>query len=615
MSGTATGGWSAAAWRGARVGLALGGGAALAWALLGARRDGYLGAGLLDLACHSASRRLAGARLHLSAATLALLGALLCGAAAKLRSRPLRHLLLALPLGAATAVAITGAWIARDEVTPDLPFAKALVLHGALAAAGAVAAFLASLLLARGGIARCVAAALPWLAGGAFALDDQPLGEAGAARGGDGKQSLVLVSLDTLRADRLGCYGGERDTTPHLDAFAATAIRFADVSAPFAFTLTSHATMMTGLDPAAHGATLLGEKIEQRLRPYRDVPTLAAALRDAGWATIGLVDTCLWMQPGWGLERGFMIWRNVPGGAARKREALATLLRDLRGRPAFLFFHCFDAHSDGKRLPYERDARDAGRYAGAPPAGFDGCDPAEATRCASALLRHWNDTAAPLPDALVRHLSDLYDEGIRSLDREMGDVVELLRTAGLLDRGVVAITSDHGEEFREHGRFMHDAQLFEESLRVPLLLRLPGGSSGGRVVGAPAGLVDLAPTLADALGTTLPPMQGRSLLAALATPDDELRPVFSGALPDEEAVKLGRFKLLRRGEQRQLFDLVADPRETKDVAAGHPDVVEALARHLDGRRAENAALAATRSRAGAPAPSAAEIRKMDAIGY
>jgi len=418
MSGKTTAGWSAAAWRGARVGLALGGGAALAWAVLGARRDGYLAAGLQDLACHSASRRLAGARLHLSAATVALLGALLGAATAKLRSRPLRHLLVALPLGAATAVAITGAWIARDEVTPELAGSANLALHGALAAAAAVAAFAGSLLLARGGVVRCVAAALPWLVGVAFALDDEDLDQgidAGiTARGADSRKSLVLVSLDTLRADRLGCYGCERDTTPQLDAFAATAIRFADVSAPFAFTLTSHATMMTGLDPAAHGATLQGERIDQRLRPYRDVPTMAAALRDAGWLTIGLADTCLWMQPGWGLERGFQIWRNVPGGAGRKREALATLLRDLRGRPAFLFFHCFDAHSDGKRVPYERDARDAGRYAGAAPDGFDGCDPADPTRCASALLRHWNDTAAPLPDALVRHLSGLYDEGIRS---------------------------------------------------------------------------------------------------------------------------------------------------------------------------------------------------------
>src|SRR5688572_1060441 len=118
MSGKAAAGWRTAAWRGARVGLALGGGAALAWALLGARHDGYLVPGLLDLLCHSASRRLAGARLHVSAATLALLGALLGAATATIRSRPLRHLLVALPLGAATAVALTGRWFAPDEVTP-----------------------------------------------------------------------------------------------------------------------------------------------------------------------------------------------------------------------------------------------------------------------------------------------------------------------------------------------------------------------------------------------------------------------------------------------------------------------------------------------------------------
>ncbi|MBL8840317.1 MAG: sulfatase [Planctomycetes bacterium] len=600
-----------AAWRGARTGAALGAAATLAWALLGARRDGYLHGGLLDLAWHALARRLASGRLEVATLALALFGGGLALATVRLAA-PLRLALRALLLGGAAAVATTGAWIAPDEVTPAAAGLRALLLHGALAAAFAGVAALLSWRLPK--LRRpwpAVIALAPWFAGFVVARFDR---EAIVPQTGP-QPGIVLLSIDTLRADRLGCYGYARDTTPELDAFAATAVRFADVAAPFPFTLSSHGTLLTGLDPAAHGGTLLGQRVDQRQPLFRDVPTLAEAFRAAGWLTIGLVDTCLWMQPGYGLERGFDLWRNVPGDAAAKRAELATVLRDLRGRKAFLFLHVFDVHSDNRRLPYDRAPEDAGRYSGGYAGPFDGRDPTDPSIAASKLLRHWNDTNAPLDEALVRHVSDLYDEGVRSCDREVGELLQLLREGGFLDAGAVAITSDHGEEFREHGRFMHDTQLFVESLHVPLLLRLPGGSSGGRVVATPAGLLDVAPTLAAIAGVTLPPVQGRSLLAALDAPDDELVPLFFGAEPDEEAVRLGRFKLLKQGESFALYDLADDPREQRDVAADHPDIVEALARRLELRRAENSALAAPRRRDGSHAPSAAQVRDMGAIGY
>ncbi|MBM4014567.1 MAG: hypothetical protein FJ293_06350 [Planctomycetes bacterium] len=602
---------SDAAWSGVRVGAAVGAAATIGYALLGARRDGYFADGLLDLAWHALARRLATPRLHAASAALALLGALVHLASAPLLRGWQRAVLRVAPLAAGGLLALTGALIAPDEVTPALEGRSALLVYGALGAGLFVATAILHGLLAPGGALRGALATVAWLVATAIGLTDLELqpARAGAAR------PIALISIDTLRADRLGCYGYARETTPALDAFAAGAVRFADVSAPFPFTLTSHGTLLTGLDPAAHGATLLGQRVDQRLPLFADVPRVAEAFRAAGWVTIGVVDTCLWMQPGYGLERGFMLWRNVPGDATRKHAELATILRDLRGRPAFVFFHVFDAHSDNKRLPYDRAPEDAGLWTGGYSGSFDGCDPNDPATCASKLLRRFNDDAVALPDELVRHISDLYDEGIRSVDRRIGATLELLRAAGFHDHGAVAITSDHGEEFREHGRFMHDTQLHVESVHVPLLLRLPGGSSGGRVVPSPAGLIDVAPTLAEIAGVTLPPVQGRSLLVALDAPDDEPPPLFFGGEPDEEAVRFGRYKLIRQGEAVQLFDLAEDPGERTNVAALQPAIVEALSRRLDERRAENADLAAPRRRDGAVTPSSAEIRAMGAIGY
>ena len=600
-------------WAGVRVGAAIGALATLGWALLGARRDGYLHDGLFDLAWSSMARRLASPRVHVATGALAVVGGWSFGLSARLAAGGSRAALRIAALGLAAFLALTGCWIAPDEVTPAAVGRSGLVLLCALACAMTGLAGIVHLLLAGPGAWRVAVAAVPWIAGAGVGLLDRDLEP---CRGGS-PRSIALISIDTLRADRLGCYGYARDTSAEIDAFAAGAVRFADVSAPFPFTLTSHATLMTGLDPAAHGATLLGQRVDQRQPLFADVPTLAEAFRAAGYVTIGVVDTCLWMQPGYGLERGFMLWRNVPGSVAEKRAALATLLRDLRGRPAFVFFHCFDVHSDNKRLPYDSAPEDAGVYTGDDSsfASFDGCDTTDRTICASKLLRHWNEHSVVLPTALVRQISDLYDEGVRSTDREIGPLLELLRTAGLFDHGAVAITSDHGEEFREHGRFMHDTQLFVESVHVPLLLRLPGGSSGGRVVVTPAGLIDMAPTLAELAGVTLPPVQGRSLLRALDAPDDEAPALFFGGEPDEEAVRFGRWKLIVQGDAATLFDLGSDPGETTDVAVDQPQIVESLRRRLDERRSENVDLAAARRRGGSLQPSAAELRKINSFGY
>jgi len=600
----------------ALLGGALAGLASFTRAALELRHDGWLQAGLPAPAWNALRRHLDGSAAWLVLAALAGL-ALLLAAAGRLappRARAARLPLERGALAAAAFFAVTGHLVAPTPATPDLrtmrgkagSAAVALATLGATAAATAVARRAAA--GRRGALAAALTvAAAPPLLGLAAPPDCPPLGAA--------RPSVVLISLDTLRADRVGCYGYARDTTPNLDAFARDAVRFDHVASPFPFTLTAHASLFTGLDPAAHGATADGAQVHERQPMFAGVPTLATAFRAAGWRTVAVVDDCLWLHPAYGLARGFELWRVVRGDLASKARALDELLRDLNGEPCFLFLHCFDVHSDFRQLPYDRAPEDAGVFSGWYRGPFDGSDPDDGTLSASRLLRHWNDSRAPVPDEVVRLVSDLYDEGVRSTDRVLGGVLARLDRAGFRDRAAVAITADHGEEFREHGRFLHDSQLFEESVRVPLLLRWPGARHAGAVVATPAALADVASTLAALAQVPFHAAQGRSLLGLVGEESAEEAPVFLGARAGEEGVRLGRYKLLRHGGECRLFDLDEDPAERVDVAARRPEIVRSLSALLDARAEENRAAAAAGVRGGAVLLSEDDRRRIEAIGY
>lgn len=414
----------------------------------------------------------------------------------------------------------------------------------------------------------------------------------------------------------MGVYtAGGASLTPALDRFAEECVRFDDASAPMPFTLASNMSLLTGLRPGAHGV------VDRDSALPKAVATLPELLQRSGYETWGIV-TNTWMDAGFGFGRGFDRYERLPYAPtfvdrvrARADELLGT--RD-RSRPLFLFLHILDAHSDyqaasGTTLPYYSPPP---YREDLPERSF--CD--SAGRCATELLVAADREDRPLERETLRAVETLYDRGVSYLDRELGRLLDDLAQRDFLDRALVVIEADHGEEFREHGKLLH-SQPYRESLAVPLLLRLPGGRSGGTVVGAPVEILDVFPTILEAAGIDeVPPRQGRSLLAAL-----EGRPGAARSILAQDKSRPARFSLrqgdealvadLERGEV-ELYDLADDPGESKDIAALRRErvarLLALLRRHVDGDRRWRESLGAGGT---GPVLSSEDQEDLRALGY
>jgi arylsulfatase len=328
-----------------------------------------------------------------------------------------------------------------------------------------------------------------------------------ACRRAEAGADLVLVSLDTLRADRLSCMGYARPTTPTLDAWAARGVRFADCWAASTRTAPSHMSLFSGLEPLAHGVwnVSAGDGARAALSPEQR--TLPERLAEAGWRTAMLCDSGN-VHPALGFGRGFELIAAQPTALAEKAAGVEAFLEARDQRPEFLFLHTYEPHA-----PYLPGALDRGRFtdpnyggeflrrvetlAGSPRAGAY----AEAGR----FLKEFEGLG---PDDL-RFLSDLYDENVAHTDRELGRVLERLEFAAQRPTWWV-FTSDHGEEFMEHGSLGHSGGLTRELLHVPLIVVGPGAKV--HVDTSPVGQVDLAATLEELLNLEAQ-LPGRSFAA------------------------------------------------------------------------------------------------------
>jgi arylsulfatase A-like enzyme len=402
---------------------------------------------------------------------------------------------------------------------------------------------------------------------------------------------VVLISLDTFRADGLGgLRPGRESLTPALDRLAADAVLVEGAVAPMAFTLPSHMSMLTGLHPVVHGVDT------ERDQLGGGVPVLAEAMRGAGYRTVGWI-TNEWLKPEFGFGRGFDLYERLPHKltyADRVSQAglEALVAAESAGRPLFLFLHYMDPHSDfpfgDNRLPYYAPPPYR-QHLVADLADPRFCDHAE--RCSTAFLEAADRERRPLPAAEVDLLHALYEAGLRYVDDELGKLFDALRARGLYDRALVVVVSDHGEEFREHGLFLH-SQTYEESLAVPLLVKLPGNRRGGTRVRALVEVADLYPTILEVAGLPVPPgIQGRSLLPLLLSggPDESWRG--RAALGQDKLVRsrfslrAGRWKLVAdvregKGKPPELYDLLKDPGERRNLAAEAPEQVAWLAGRL-----------------------------------
>ena len=457
-----------------------------------ALKDGHLGAGLEHHALRCAARHLT----NDGALTLAV--ALALASIARFPGHLPRLALGALAAGLAYAF-VSFRLPARPYYAPALDGPRALAAHG-VALATALAA--AGLLLAPPAwrpLRRALVAAAVTLLVSATAARLALAGRAPTQR-----PNLILISLDTLRRDHLGCYGYGLGTSPELDRFAERALRFDRAFTPQPWTLTAHMSMLTGLYPSVHDVAKdrgLGEGAE----------TLAERLHAAGYTTLAVVDRVIFLDPRFGFDRGFDLYHQLPDAAATKRDHILELIDDAGDAPLFLFLHFYDAHSDRAHLPYESRPEDLDALAGEFDPSRRWCD--GQGQCASAYLRGLLDRKEVLEGEARDHLEALYDAGIKSLDREIGALLDGLERRGMLETSVVLITSDHGEEFFEHGRPLH-SQCYDECVAIPFLLYAPGGATGQSA--ELASLVDVMPTFLELAG--LPPgdSQGVSLAPLLS---------------------------------------------------------------------------------------------------
>jgi len=399
------------------------------------------------------------------------------------------------------------------------------------------------------------------------------------------KPNIILITLDTVRADRMGFLGSKRGLTPHLDALANQAVAFERTYSQAPITPASHATILTGTYPQYHGVRNFGD----RLPP--SVPFLPDVLHAEGYHTGAFVGSII-LDPkngfASGFERGFDVYnagfhRQKTGErreASMQRRGEVTLGHALewmgqqQGSPFFLWFHLWDAHD-----PYN------------PPEPFRSKYPKEP-----------------------------YNGAVAYVDDIVGKLLDYLRSQGLYDNALIVIAADHGESLGEHGELTHSIFLYDSTIHVPLLVKLPSNRLAGQRVHAIASLVDVAPTILEGMDQKPPgAMQGHSLLPLIGNPHPESRQSVATGDHSERSFGWSALVSLRTGSQLyvqaptpELYDLASDPGAKTNLYAGKRAAATRLAIQLDSF--------VKRSGAGAPQPLQDGLdeksrEKLSALGY
>ncbi len=396
----------------------------------------------------------------------------------------------------------------------------------------------------------------------------------GACTPHEARWNVLLVTLDTTRADALGCYGADTSATPNLDALAARGTRFEQAIATSALTPVSHASILSGLQNPEHGLRVLSAGSGFRLPA--EVPTLASVLHDAGYATAA-VHSAFPVSAWFGFERGFDRFESFDtslegAGGERQVNVLAyqrradettSLVLDWlarRTQPYFLWVHYWDPHDAWKLPPAEYLPADLPRDA----------------------------------QGLPRESRALYAAEVRFVDHEIGRLLEDLRARGDLEHTLVVVVGDHGEGLGDHG-WWHHRLLYQEQIRVPLLVAVPARAPTAPVA-AQVRTIDIFPTVLELLGVRAPrPVSGRSLVPLLEGRAEAPRTAFAdqingydrnASLVRERPLDDFLYAVLREGwklvyrpahpEASELFDLAHDPHELANRYGAEPDRVRTL---------------------------------------
>ncbi|MFH1039050.1 MAG: sulfatase [PVC group bacterium] len=434
--------------------------------------------------------------------------------------------------------------------------------------------------------------------------------------------NILLISVDSLRADHLGCYGYRRDTSPIIDDLAASGALFENTISTTSWTLPAHISLLTSMDISVHGVANDG------LSLHSGVGTIAQELKKNGYATACFCSSP-YMSPAFGFARGFDLYRNldledkkivdtvlptpeqrdgVHGDITSPRitDLAIEWIRSRREEPFFLFLHFWDVHYDYiPPAPYDR--RFDPDYRG----DIDGRD-------------YWrNEDVNPKMAARdLEHIIALYDGEIAWVDHHLGLIFSELKKLGLFDRTLIMVTADHGDEFFEHGGKGHRSTLFDEVVRIPLIIHSPGGNGGGRKIPGQVSIIDIAPTILELTGVTVPGwMQGISLAPACR----------GEALPGNRhaLLELGNIlKALRTDTRKLLFnalalhtiilDLEKDPGESQQTLVTDPPEWNRINRAFYERILQDQELARKYrgGETGAPVKLDAEqVKKLRDLGY
>jgi arylsulfatase A-like enzyme/Flp pilus assembly protein TadD len=369
--------------------------------------------------------------------------------------------------------------------------------------------------------------------------------------------NIILITLDTLRTDRLSCYGSDRVQTPNIDSFAADGVRFSNAASTVPFTLPAHSSILTGLYPPGHGVREnVGYVLDKKL------PTLGTVLGQAGWSTAAFVSAFV-LDGRWGIDRGFDHYfddfdlsemESASMGSVQRSgdETVAEAVRWLDQRPSekpfFLWLHLYDPHD-----PYEPPEPFASRYPNRP-----------------------------------------YDGEVAYTDSLIGDFRRSLEERDLLERSLVILSSDHGEGLGDHGERLHGYFIYEPTIHVALIVRPPLTDQAGRVVERAVSHVDLMPTILDAVQVPPPAeLHGRSLLPLLLGEDvrwqrsvysESLYPMLHYGWAPLRAVRSDRFKLIDV-PRPELYDLDRDTLEEDNLYDTEPERSQQLRAELAELRA------------------------------
>jgi arylsulfatase A-like enzyme/Flp pilus assembly protein TadD len=426
----------------------------------------------------------------------------------------------------------------------------------------------------------------PWLAASLLLISSAVGANPPASR--NARPNIILITLDTTRADRMGFLGSKGGLTPNLDALARQSAVFTHAYSHVPLTTASHATILTGTYPQFNHVVDFGIPLSDKL-PY--TPDI---LRKSGYHTAAFVASLVLDPLGGtapGFDRGFEVYdagfRLRPRGADRYKtverrasevvnHALAWLSKRKAG-PFFLWVHFYDAHD-----PYD------------PPEPFKS-----------------------------RYKSDPYDGEIAYVDAQLGRFLTALRTQGLYDKSLIAVMADHGESLGEHGENTHGVFLYDSTIHVPLVVKLPGLHPSGKQVDTRVSLVDIAPTMLRQAAVAVPSeMQGQSLLSlmkassAQSAPTED-RPAYAETDYPHRAFGWSSLRALRTGKylyvrapQVELYNQASDPQEKNNLAANSKAVADTLGSQLEDFRKKT-----SQSLVELAKPDPEQVEKLRALGY